>query len=60
MSDWEFQDNHMGEKPEIDIPRPPIANDPEFGVQRMLDGHKYPGDENTALNQDWMSNIHNP
>lgn len=52
-------DNRMGDEPTIDLPRQPIANNPSFGVQRMLDGHKYPGgDGNTAMNEDELRNIH--
>lgn len=52
--------NRMGEdEPKIDLPRQPIAHDPDFGVQRMLDGHRYPGNgENTAENEDTWRNIH--
>lgn len=54
-------DNHLGDDPTIDIPRPPISNDPDFGVQRMLDGHRYPGNsENTVENEDTWRNIHHP
>lgn len=54
-------DNRMGDEHTIDIPRAPIRNDPSFGVQRMLDGHKYPGgDHNTALGEDEWRNIHEP
>lgn len=54
-------DNRLGDEPTIDLPRAPIANDPDFGVQRMLDGHRYPGNgENTAENEDTWRNIHHP
>ena len=50
-------DNKMGSEPTIDIPRAPIAHDPDFGVQRMLDGHRHPGDE---PQDDESRNIHHP
>lgn len=54
-------DNRMGDDPVIDIPRAPIRNDPDFGVQRMLDGHRHPGEgNNTALAEDELRNIHHP
>lgn len=50
-------DNRMGDEPTIDIPRKPIANDPDFGVQRMLDGHRIPSD---GVQDDESRNIHHP
>lgn len=55
MSDWQFHDNSLGDDPEIDLPRMPIAHDPEFGVQRMLDGHIHPGEGGQRPE---LSNIH--
>ena len=53
--------NSLGDDHDIDLPRQPIANDPDFGVQRMLDGHKYPGGgNNTAAAEDELRNIHHP
>lgn len=55
-------DNSLGDNnPTIDIPRPSITHDPDFGVQRMLDGHRYPGNEgNSAEAEDELRNIHHP
>lgn len=49
--------NYMGDDPTIDLPRMPIANDPEFGVQRMLDGHIIPED---GIQDEESRNIHHP
>lgn len=51
--------NRLGSEPDIDIPRAPISNDPDFGVQRMLDGHKYPGGGENEVD-DELRNIHHP
>lgn len=47
--------NRLGSDPTIDIPRAPIANNPSFGVQRMLDGHIIPED---GIQDDESRNIH--
>jgi hypothetical protein len=48
-------DNSMSDsEPNIDIPRQPIANDPDFGVIRMLDGHK------AHTSGEEGANIHHP
>lgn len=51
-------DNRLGDEHNIDLPRQPIANDPEFSVMRMLDGHITPNDNQPAITDADLSNPH--